>query len=62
MKPLHYLLIIFLGPSFIVLALGIVYLVVSSAVGDYPDPRPTGTIGVKKGGRLGSPSELLRRP
>lgn len=53
MKPLHYLLIIFAAPPLAALALGILIVIASSFYEEQSDPRPTGTIGVKKGGRIG---------
>jgi|GEM_PF-2405151 hypothetical protein len=61
MKPVHYLLIIFIAPPLIALALGIV-VIVSSFRGEQADPRPTGTIGVRKGGRIGNPGYVLPPP
>jgi hypothetical protein len=59
MKPLHYLLIIFAGPPFLAIALGLVFLVVASLHEERADPRPTGTIGVRKGGRLGTSGDMV---
>ncbi|MGR9172080.1 hypothetical protein [Rhizobium sp. KDH_Rht_773_N] len=59
MKPLHYLLIIFAGPPFLAAALALVFFVMASPHNEQADPRPTGTIGVRKGGRLGSPGDLV---
>ena len=61
MKPLHYLLIIFVVPPLIALALGI-FIIASSFRGEQADPRPTGTIGVRKGGRIGNPGYVLPPP
>lgn len=57
MKPLHYLLIIFVVPPLVALVLGIVFVIAASFHEEQADPRPTGTIGVKKGGRVGGQAE-----
>ncbi|QWW70105.1 hypothetical protein [Rhizobium sp. WYJ-E13] len=62
MKPLHYLLIIFVVPPLIALALGIIFVIATSRDDERPDPRPTGTLGIKKGGRIGSPSDTPALP
>ncbi|MBB3461466.1 hypothetical protein [Rhizobium sp. BK377] len=55
MRSLHYLLLIFVAPPLI--ALGLIFLVISWSGKEQPDPRPTGTVGVKKGDRIGTPTE-----
>ncbi|MBB3590666.1 hypothetical protein FHX08_001010 [Rhizobium sp. BK529] len=62
MKPLHYLLIIFAVPPLIALAVGIIIIIALSFHAEQSDPRPTGTIGVKKGDRIGSPSRTPPPP
>lgn len=62
MKPLNHLLIIFILPPFAALVLGIAFLIVTWPSADHPDPRPTGTIGVKKGGRIGSAGDMPAPP
>lgn len=61
MKPRHYLLMIFVAPPLVALVLGLVFMVVTwpsdQRTEQRADPRPTGTIGVKKGDRIGSPSD-----
>ncbi|MGM4910456.1 hypothetical protein [Rhizobiales bacterium] len=61
MKPQHYLLIIFVAPPLIALALGI-FMIAASFHHEPADPRSTGTIGVKKGGRIGNPGYTLPPP
>ena len=60
MRSLHYLLIIFVTPPLIALAL--IFLVISWSRNDEADPRPTGTIGVKKGDRIGRPNDSFPPP
>jgi hypothetical protein len=61
MKPLHYLLILFVVPPLVALAVGIV-VIASSLRNEPADPRPTGTIGVRKGDRIGNPGYTLPPP
>ncbi|MBB3656539.1 hypothetical protein FHX15_001767 [Rhizobium sp. BK650] len=54
-------MILFVAPPLIALAVGI-FIIVSSFRNEPADPRPTGTIGVKKGGRIGGPRYVLPPP
>ena len=62
MKPRHYLLIIFVAPPLVALVLGLVFIIATSPGDQRADPRPTGTIGVKKGDRIGSPGDRFAPP
>jgi hypothetical protein len=55
MKPFKNLLIVYLAPPLAALLLAVVLLIAIWPDGQHPDPRPTGTVGVRKGPRLGSP-------
>ena len=46
-----------IGAVYALIALGLIFLVISWSWKEQPDPRPTGTVGVKKGDRIGTPTE-----
>ncbi|MBB3590496.1 hypothetical protein FHX08_000840 [Rhizobium sp. BK529] len=57
-KPLHSLLIVYLGPP--LLAVAALLIIMSWLHAEQSDPRPVATIGVKKGGRIGSETSMFR--
>lgn len=58
MKSLHSLLIVYIGPPLFAVA---ALLVIMSWFGDeQSDPRTDVTVSVRKGGRIGSQSEMFR--
>jgi hypothetical protein len=57
MKPLNYLLMIFVAPPLVALVLVLLFMIVPWPGDQRADPRPTGTIGVRKGDRIGSPGD-----
>jgi len=66
MKPRHYLLLIFVAPPLVALVLGLVFMLATwpgnQRADQRADPRSTGTIGVKKGNRIGSPGDRFAPP
>lgn len=57
-KPLHSLLIVYLGPP--LMAAALLLFTVSWFSDTPPDARQDTTISVRKGGRIGSQSEMFR--
>lgn len=61
---------IFVAPPLVALVLGLVFVIVTwpsdqrteQRTEQRADPRPTGTIGVKKGDRIGSPGDRFAPP
>ncbi len=49
------MLIVFLAPPCVAIVLAIIFFVAIWPAHEQADPRSTGTVGVRKGGRLGTP-------